>query len=243
MKSLYLFSVLLLTACSTQAPKIVADKGAVYGVLKADVAAAVKAKLQQQSSRSAGSDIYGTDKSGEIVYKEDMVNYTALDDLYVGLVMPTLAPQQHIVHATTQGFVPAAIALAPGDVLQVYNDTHRNQSFFVSQTSESGDGIQSFPILAADSSATYTIQLNGSLELLSENDANLKANLLSRKNMLSKRLKSGGSYQFENLNPGQYPLIFWYWRLGKIEQQIDIKAGENIQLDKTLSVDSVMRSQ
>lgn len=242
MKFFYLFSVLLLTACSAQAPKIVADKGAVYGVLKADMAAAVKEKLQQQGVRLTVSNAYGADKSGEIIYKEDMVNYAALDDLYVGLVMPALAPQQHIVHATTQGFVPAAIALAPGDILQVYNDTHRNQTFFVSQTSESGDGIQSFPDLTAGSSATYTIQLSGNLELLSENDANLKANLLSRKNMLFKRLKSGGSYQFENLNPGQYPLIFWYWRLGKIEQQIDIKAGENSQINKTLSVDSVMRS-
>ena len=81
------------------------------------------------------------------------------------------------------------------------------------------------------------------LELLSENDANLKASLFARKNMLVKRLKNGETYQFENLNPGQYTLIFWYWRLGKIEQKIDVKAGESVRIDKTLSVDSIMRSR
>jgi hypothetical protein len=241
MKPLYLFSVLLLTACGAQAPQIVAGKGAVYGILKADSNKVVKEKAKQNASST--SDVYSSDKSDGIVYKDNMVNYSALDDLYVGLVFPNPPPHQHTIHATAQGFSPRSIAMAPGDVLQVRNDTGQPQSFFVTQSADSGDGIQSFPVLAAGSGANYPIFLTGNLELLSESDANLQANLFSRKNMLSKRLKSGETYHFENLTPGQYQLIFWYWRLGKIEQQVEIKAGENVHIDKTLSVDSVMRSQ
>ena len=60
--------------------------------------------------------------------------------------------------------------------------------------------------------------------------------------MLSKQLSSGQAYQFELLNPGDYQLIFWYWRLGKIQQAIHINGQENIHIDKTLTVDSVMHA-
>lgn len=240
MKHLFLLSVLVLTACSMKAPQVAADKGAVYGVLMADAHSEFKAKQQQLSVSS--SDPYATTKETNIIHQDNLVNYAVLDDLYVGLVVPTLSVQQHTLHVSAQGISPRSVALATGDILQVYNDTTLSQTFFVTQTPDSGDGIQSFPSLAAGSSANYTIQLVGNLELQSENNDHLKANLFSRKNMLTKRLSSGGTYQFENLNPGQYSLIFWYWRLGKIEQQIQIKQGESIRVDKTLSVDNIMRS-
>ena len=151
-----------------------------------------------------------------------------------------LSSQQYTVHVTAEGMSPRSQALAVGDVLRVYNDTGREQSFFITQTPDNGDGIQSFPALAAGSSANYPVLLAGTLELLSENDVNLKTSLLSRKNMAVKRLKNGETYQFENLNPGQYELIFWYWRLGKIAQKIEVKAGESVRVDKSLSVDSIM---
>lgn len=239
MKHLFLLSTLLLAACSAQAPHVTADKGAIYGVLTAQANSAFKEKHRQSD---AGS-VYGTEKESAIVYKDDMVNYPALDELYVGLVMPVFSPQQHSIHVSTQGMSPRSLALAQGDVLRVFNDTGRNQTFFITQTSDNGEGIQSFPSLTSGSSANYPVQLEGSLELLSEDDTNLKASLFSRKNMAVKRLKNGEAYQFDNLNPGQYKLIFWYWRLGKIAQQIEVKAGETIRVDKTLSVDSIMNSR
>lgn len=239
MKALFLLSTLLLAVCSAQAPRVTADKGAVYGALTAQANSA----FREKHSQSGAGSVYDTDNGTGIVYKDDMVNYPALDELYVGLVVPVLSPQQHSVHVSTQGMSPRSLALAEGDMLQIFNDTGRQQTFFITQTSDTGEGIQSFPVLAAGSSANYPVQLAGSLELLSEDDPNLKASLFSRKNMTVKRLKSGETYQFENLNPGQYELIFWYWRLGKMTQKIEVKAGESIRVDKTLSVDSIMRSR
>ncbi len=236
MKHLFLLSALLLAACSAQTPRVTADKGAVYGVLTAQANSAFREKYRQSDT----SSVYGTEKETGIVYQDDMLNYPALDELYVGLVGQALSSQQYTVHVTAEGMSPRSQALAVGDVLRVYNDTGREQSFFITQTPDNGDGIQSFPALAAGSSANYPVLLAGTLELLSENDVNLKTSLLSRKNMAVKRLKNGETYQFENLNPGQYELIFWYWRLGKIAQKIEVKAGESVRVDKSLSVDSIM---
>lgn len=236
MRVLFLFSTLCLAACSTvQAPLVAADKSAVYGVLTAQSNSIFREKRQESA--------YDSGSATDIVYKDNMVNYPALDELYVGLVVPDLSPQQHTIHVNSQGMSPRSLALAVGDVLHVYNDTGRTQTFFISQTPDNGSGIQSFPALKAGSSADYPVQLAGSLELLLEDDVNLKASLFARKNLSVKRLKSGETYQFENLNPGQYQLIFWYWRLGKIEHQIEAKAGESVRVDKTLSVDSVMKSR
>lgn len=239
MKRLLLLSTLLLVACTAQTPRVTADKGVVYGVLTAEANSAFRAKHPQ----SYYSSVYGADKETGRIYKEDMVNYPALDELYVGLVMPDLSPQQHTIHVKSGEMSPRSLALAVGDRLQIYNDTGRKQTFFITQTPDNGDGIQSFKPLAAGSRANYPVQLAGSLELLSEDDATLKVSLFAKKNMVAKRLKSGESYQFENLTPGQYGLIFWYWRLGKIEQKIEVKAGESVRVDKTLSVDSILRSR
>lgn len=239
MKPLLLVSALLLTACSTQAPKLTAGKGAIYGVLTAEANSAFREKGRWQTD----SNLYGTPKETVSNPQAERVNYAALDELYVGLLGANVEPQHYPIHVSNAGMSPRSVALAVGDKLQVYNDTDRKQTFFISQTSDIGDGIQSFPALAAGSNATYPVQLVGTLELLSEDDGNLKANLLAQKNMAVKRLKTGETYQFENLNPGQYGLIFWYWRLGKIEQKVEVKVGENVRIDKTLSVDSIMRSR
>jgi hypothetical protein len=238
MKYLLLLTALCLAAC-THEPKLAAGKGAVYGVLSADAHPAFKEKHRN----NAGSDsIYGSDSGGGIVYKDNMVDYPKLDELYVGLVQPDLAPQLHQVTANAGGMSPRSLALAPGDVLHIQNNTAHGQQFFITATSGGDDSIQSLPGLAAGAAADYTVELEGDLELLSEDDESLKTALLSKKNMLGKRVSSGDYYQFENLDPGSYRLIFWYWRLGKIQQTIQIHAGENTRVDKTLSVESVMRS-
>jgi len=237
MKYRVLLTALCLAACAHE-PKLAAGKGAIYGVLLADAHPAFKEK--HMNNAGSGS-IYDSGNGGDIVYKDDMVDYPKLEELYVGLVLADLAPQRHQLTANADGMSPRSLALAPGDVLHIQNRSGHSQQFFIT-TASGSDGIQSFPGLAAGASADYIVELEGDLELLSEDDENLKTVLLAKKNMLGKRVSSGAYYQFENLSPGSYRLIFWYWRLGKIRQSIQVRAGENTRVDKTLSVESVMHS-
>lgn len=235
MKYLLLLVVFMLNAC-VDAPKVIKGKGAVYGMLSADSHPLFNWKAEHDS----GSSIYGETKQGGIKYQDNMVNYAKLDELYVGLVQANLPPQLHHLTATADGMSQKSIALATGDSIQIHNNTGRSQNFFVANPGSDSD-IQTFPSLAAGATANYKIDLEGDLELLSEDNDALKTLLLSKKNMLAKRLSSGDSYQFDNLDPGNYQLIFWYWRLGKIQQAVQIQAEENIRVDKVLTVDSVIR--
>lgn len=238
MKYLFLLSVLILPACA-DAPKVIKGKGGVYGMVSADSHPAFNKKLESDS----GSDsIYREMKAAGVKYQDDMVNYAKLDELYVGLIQANLSPQQHQLTATAGGLSRKSIALAAGDTLQIRNNTNRSQNFFVAETSDTGGSIQTFPSLAVGATANYKIELEGDLELLSEDDKALKTVIFSKKNMLTKRVSSGDSYQFDNLNPGNYQLIFWFWRLGKMQQTIQIQMEENIRVDKVLTVDSVINS-
>lgn len=235
MKYLLLSVVLMLSAC-IDGPKVINGKGGVYGTLSADSHPSFNKKLEN----NAGSNsIYAEMKSAGVKYQDDMVDYAKLDELYAGLVQTNLPPQQHQLAATAEGMSRKSIALATGDTLQLQNNTHRSQNFFVAESSGAG-GIQTFPSLAAGATASYKIDLEGDLELLSEDNEALKTAIFSKKNMLTQRVSSGGSYQFDNLDPGSYQLIFWYWRLGKIKQTVQIHAEENIRVDKILTVDSVI---
>ncbi|MFI3154659.1 MAG: hypothetical protein QX199_00740 [Methylococcaceae bacterium] len=238
MKYLFLLTVLIVSACA-DAPKVIKGKGGVYGVLSADAHPAFNKKLE---SELGSNSIYGEMKATGNKYQDNMVNYAKLDELYVGLIQTNIPSRQHQLTATAEGMSQQSIALALGDTIQLHNHTHRSQNFFVAETSATGAAIQTFPGLAAGASASYKIELEGDLELLSEDDETLKTAIFSKKDMLAKRVSSGDSYQFDNLDPGSYQLIFWYWRLGKIRQTVQIKAEENTRVDKTLTVDSVINS-
>ncbi|MDP1771544.1 MAG: hypothetical protein Q8L15_04610 [Methylobacter sp.] len=236
MKYLFLLSVLLVSACA-DAPKVIKGKGGVYGMVSADSHPAFNKKLE---SDSGSSSIYGESKVTGVKYQDNMVNYAKLDELYVGLVQANLPPQQHQLTANAEGMSQKSIALATGDMIQLRNNTGRSQNFFVAETSSAGGNIQTFPSLAAGATASYKIDLEGDLELLSEDNEALKTAILSKKNMVTKRVSSGDSYQFDNLDPGSYQLIFWYWRLGKIQQNVQVRTEENIRVDKILTVDTVI---
>ncbi len=233
MKKLFLLSALLLAACST-GPEIVSGKGAIYGVLSADAHKEFRKKAD--SGSSAGP--YGSPKSG-IVYKDNMMNYSKLDDLYVGLVQPEFKLRQHRLFARESGMSKKSLALALGDELHIHNNTAQPQNFFI--TTASDEAFQSFPELAAGDNASYKVNLEGELELLSEDSEALKMALFVKKNMQTRRVRSGGKYQFEQLSPGMYSLVFWHWRLGKIRQDVQVQAGENTRVDGTLSIDRVMQ--
>ncbi|MGZ5006724.1 MAG: hypothetical protein ACXWE9_01635 [Methylobacter sp.] len=236
MKYLVLLCVAVLSACAG-GPKVIKGKGAVYGMVSADSHPALIKKLESGS----GSTIYGETNASGIKYQDDMVNYAKLDELYVGLVQPNSPSQQHQLVAGDQGLSRKSIALAPGDTLQIRNDSRRSQNFFLAETSGGGN-IQTFPSLAAGATANYKVELEGDLQLQSEDNEAIKAVVFSKKNMLVKRVASGGDYQFDNLEPGSYQLIFWYWRLGKIRQNVQVHAEENIRINKVLTVDSVINA-
>lgn len=238
MKYLFLLTVFILSAC-VNAPNVIKGKGGVYGVLSADSHPLFNRKLE---SDLGSSSMYGEMKASGNKYQDNMVNYAKLDELYVGLIQANLAPQQHELTANAKGMSQKSIALALGDTLRLHNNTQRSQNFFVAATLTQDGPIQAFPSLAAGATASYKIELEGDLELLSEDDDTLKTAIFSKKNMLTKRVSSGDSYQFDNLDPGSYQLIFWYWRLGKIRQTVQVKAEENTRVDKVLTVDSVINS-
>lgn len=234
MRYLLLPVFLILAACA-DAPKIVPGKGGVYGTVFADSHPLFKKKMEHGSS-----SLYGEPQGYGVKYRDDMVNYAELDDLYVGLAPVKSTPRQHRVTATAEGMSPKSIALAHGDSIDLHNQTGRNQSFFIAKLGGTDKDIQAFPVLAAGAAADVKIDLEGDLELLSEDDDKLKTSIFSKQNMLTKRVASGGSYQFDNLEPGNYQLIFWYWRLGKIQQTVSVPKEDNIRVDKTLTVDSVV---
>ena len=236
MNYLLLLTVLIVSACA-HAPQVMPGKGAVYGVLSADSHSAFNRKLENDTGSNS---MYGEMKATGVKYNNDMVNYAKLDELYVGLIQANLTPQQHQLTATAGGMSLKSIALAVGDTLQLRNNTPHSQRFFVAESPSTGDKIQTFPSLAAGAVASYKIELEGDLELLSEDNDALKTVLFTKKNMLTKRVASGDNYQFEYLEPGSYPLIFWYWRLGKIQQTVQIQAEQNTRVDKTLTVDNVI---
>ena len=238
MKCLGLVFLLLLSSC-VNAPKIVKGKGAVYGVLSADIHPDIKQKILE-TGRSSSS--YRGSRYGGINYQDNMVNYSRLTGLYVGLISTDNQPQQHHLFALEEKLSPDSLALSPNDSLHIHNNTATTQHFFITKINDEA-GFQSFPALKAGENAFFTVKLEGHLALLSENNPNLKVHIFSKRNMRSKRLKSGQRYQFEQLNPGDYQLVFWYWRLGEIQQTIHINAEENLHLDKTLTVKSVMESR
>jgi hypothetical protein len=237
MKYLLLSVVFILSACA-DAPKVIKGKGSVYGTVSADSHPLFNKKMEHGSANL----VYGEIKAAETKYQGNMVNYAKLDELYVGLVQPNLTPVQHQLTATAEGMSRQSIALATGDSMRIQNNTGRNQDFFVAKPSGTDKDIQIFPTLPAGAAATYKIELEGELELLSDDNAALKTAIFAKKNMLVKRVSSGENYQFDNLDPGSYQLIFWYWRLGKIEQTVQIQAEQNIRVDKVLTVDSVIHA-
>lgn len=239
MKYLFLCAFLLLTACSTtSAPKIMAGRGAVYGVVSAGLHPDLKNNRQ---SGTSATDTYMDDAGGGIYYQGNMIDYSRLKEIYVGLISADYRPQLHQVYVEPNGIYPYSLALSPNDTLHIHNNTAIPLNFYITGLADK-QGFQSFPELKAGQAAFFKLKLEGRLGLLAEEDEKLKLHLLAKENMLSQKLSSGQDYRFERLKPGDYQLIFWYWRLGEIREDIHIKAQENISIDKTLTVDSVMQS-
>jgi hypothetical protein len=225
--------IFIFIACAS-APKIVPGKGAVYGT----VSAASHKSIIEKAAQNVDAE-YSED--GKIVYSKLMVNYNQLQELYVCLIDPTYnGGKEHLLVAVDGGMSLRSIALAPGDKLRIRNNTPQTQNFFIAEVSGDEEGFQGIPPLRPGEEGVYTVDLEGDLELGSDDNEQLLTSIISKKGLMGRRFSSGAPYSFELLEPGQYDLIFWYWRLGLIQRQVDIRAGKNVQVNETLSVDRMV---
>lgn len=231
----YLYLVLLgmVMAGCAGGPPVVPGKGAVYGHFSADSHKALVAKVAE-----AKDPTYG--KNGKIVYSKEMVNYAGLTDLYVCLVSDRFSGgSEHSIEIREDGFVLEDLALAPGDRIRLTNRSSLTHNIYLVDV---GEGIQTFPSISPGQESVIEVTLTGHLELLSEEKDSWSVRIFSQSGLKGQRVASGEQYSFEKLEPGNYTLIFWYWRLGSIEKQVNVTAGQNLHIDQVLSVDQVIGS-
>ncbi len=232
--SLCLAGMIMLAGCAS-APEIVPGKGAIYGIVSADSHKAIVKK-----AATSGDPDY-RDEAGNVLYDKHMVNYHNLKELYVCLIDPQYpGGQEHVLVAGETGMSLRSLVIAEGDTLRIQNNTSHTQSFFISAIEETKEGFQAFPPLSPGTEGTFTITLQGDLELSSEENARLITSILSRNGLVGRRHSSGSQYAFERLAPGTYDVLFWFWRLGYIQHTVQVKAGTNLRLDETLSVDKII---
>lgn len=230
----YLVSATIVTGCVT-APAIVPGKGAIYGIVSADSHKAIVEKA------ASGIDAEYSAEDGKIVYTKEMINYRNLEELYVCLIDPNYSGgKEHLLVMDESGMSLRSLALAKGDKLRVRNSTPRTQDVFVSAIDDTEQGFQAFPPLRPGTESVFTITVEGDLEFRSEEDEHLVTSLLSRNGLIGRRQSSGSFYAFERLAPGTYDVLFWFWRLGYVQHRIDVRTGQNVRLDQTLSVDRVI---
>ncbi|MBL6947191.1 MAG: hypothetical protein ISR51_00805 [Rhodospirillales bacterium] len=186
-----------------------------------------------------GAESYGASADGKVAYNDTMVNYDFVA-VYAILLDPAWKPGKvHEVEATAdEELQPRSIAVAKGDVIHIENATSKPLTFFLADINS--DAIQELPVLASGDNADMVVELTGDLELAAEEDDRLIAAVLSRKNLRSQRVRSGSSYAFRNINPGDYEVMFWFWRLGHLIENVTVVADEHSQVNGVLSVDTVV---
>jgi hypothetical protein len=230
MKTLFLiFITIILTSCAAQSPAIVAGKGAVFGTLKAQS----HSQFIEKVAKKGNGHEYN-----ELVFDDTMVNYPNLKELYAGIIYPSYTGgETHDVLAQTNGMFPRSIAISQGDKLSISNSTENVLSFFLA---DAKDKFQDLSKVNPGETRTFTVEIQGNLELITDENENLKTFILSKKGLKAQKLKSGDYYKFEKLDPGSYQMVFWFWRLGKIVRKIQVRSGQNIELNELLSVNSVI---
>jgi hypothetical protein len=224
----------LLWGCAT-GPEIVKGKGNIFGQVDARPHKEFLAKAQ-----SGATGDYMISDDDKITFTPEMVNYDALEEIYVGLIHPDhIDPAEHVLTIDNDRPSLRSILVGQGDVLKVRNNSARTLSFYLIDTAS--DDIQEYPALRPGQTAELPVNLEGSLELGADEDDALIVNILSVKNLVSRQVRSGGLYEFTGLDPGTYDVLFWFWRLGKIERPVVVQSGNNYRIDETLSVDRIIR--
>ncbi len=225
--------LLFLSACSS-APEIVPGKGAIYGTISAESHKDIIAKASKDDDSGYGIN-------GQVVFEKGMVNYHQLKELYVCLINPSLSSgKDHLLIADDDKMSHRSLAIARGDRLWVQNNSSKVLTFFLAGQD---DSIQVYSPVNPGKRSVVEVKHEGTLELGSDENERLITTLFSRTGLVSQMHSSGDEYVFKNLDPGQYRIVFWFWRLGFIEKNITIKAGENIKLNQVLSVDKIMANK
>ena len=219
----------VLSACASS-PAIVPGKGAVYGVLKAQSHSQF---IEKATKGDKGHDY------GSLVFDNNMVDYPHLKELYAGIIDPSYSGGKTFnIVAKNNGMFPHSIAMSPGDKISINNSSGRPLTFFLA---DARDTFQDLSKVNSGETRSFIIKVQGNLELDTDENEQFKAIILSKKGLRSQQLSSGSSYAFEKLEPGNYQMIFWFWRLGQLVRHIQIKAGKNTVVNELLSVNTVMR--
>tara|TARA_B100000315_G_scaffold246224_1_gene273275 strand:+ start:484 stop:873 length:390 start_codon:yes stop_codon:yes gene_type:complete len=129
--------------------------------------------------------------------------------------------------------------VAKGDTIRITNGTSKPLTFFLADIN--GDGIQEILLLPPGNSADMMVELVGDLELTTDEDDKLITAVLSREGLQSRRVRSGSLYTFRNMKPGEYGLMFWFWRLGYLKRKVTIEADDHTNVNGILSVDTIVR--
>jgi hypothetical protein len=235
MKKTYLFLLLSAFLCScSSVPQIVPGKGAVYGTVTANSHKEILAKASKKKD-----SIYSG--LGGIIFTEQMVNYPELKEIFVCLVSPSFrSKKDHLLIVNDNEMSHRSLAIGVGDRLAIQNNSTKALTFFIAGKD---DDIQIYSPIKPGERSSLVVEIEGDLELGSDENEALQTTLLARKGLIAQQHASGDSYSFENLYPGNYKILFWFWRLGLVEKSINIKGGENIQLNQILSVDKIMDSR
>jgi hypothetical protein len=231
------YTILLLAvflySCSS-VPEIIPGKGAIYGTITANSHKEILAKASKNKD-----DIYAG--IGGIIFTDQMVNYPELKELFVCLLDPSSqGGKDHLLIVDNEKMSHRSLAIGKGDKLTIQNNSSKTLTFFLAGKDED---IQVYPSIKPGERSSLTVQLEGDLELGSDEDESLQTTILSRRGLIGQQHKSGEQYSFENLSPGSYEILFWFWRLGLVEKNIRINAGENINLNQVLSVDKILESK
>jgi len=234
-----LLAALFLSGCQTVPLPTKKGFGNIYGTVTARSHKAIIAKAEAAKNAYAAGP-YETRRAGGTDYSDTRMNYEKLDEIYVGVI--GASPERGTVHAVKAGhagFEPGSLALSTGDVLRVTNITSHPLTIYLAATTS--DAFDELPVLAPGASGEITVGSSGDFELGADEGDHLPAMILARPGMAVKRVSSGSSYTFENLKPGDYRMLFWYWRLGAMESDVTVIADKAVNKSETLAVDTLVR--
>ncbi len=226
--------ILISLASCSSGPELKPGKGAIYGTVTAESHKDIIAKASKDNDGFYGGD-------GRVVFTEQMVNYEKLKELFVCILDSSFSGgNDHLLVANNKRMSHRSLAIAKGDRLWVQNNSSSTLTFFIAGRD---DEIQVYSPIKPGERSMITVQQEGELELGSDENESLMTTLLSRRGLIGQQHSSGDKYSVENLNPGQYKILFWFWRLGYVEKTIIVKAGENIEVNQILSVDKILQSK
>ncbi len=231
MRKIITFGCLLFLVACAGAPKLkpASGMGAVVGKVETRAH-----KDMIKKAKTSGSEYASTD--GKIRYSDKMVNYDKLDDIYVGLVSsPNAAQAPTVLTSTENGFDPRALAIDTGSRILINNATSQSLTFYV--VDPNSDAIEEIPPVAPGGNGELIVPMKGLLEIATDERDDLVSAVLSLPGMQVRRVASGKYYTFNDLTPGSYRLVFWYWRLGMLERPVSIKADTVLEVNEYLSVD------